>query len=220
MSNTVWFQFSGSVSEADTSEQPLTSEDVQPLASNQNLELSLEDLPDREISLTQPSSPQSRHRLVRPMEDITYEPSAQRRRLDVSPNFGRQGLGPRDPGASLYPPLRTRVPDRPEPSTANREQVRYIGDLLRNQARVLGQFLWVGKTEPDGPIRYFEATYEGPNDDQYWGNFNPPIPPQEGTTTWGHHRWLLGHPRELSEADLAAQVGDMTHRTLRFLHLP
>ena len=51
--------------------------------------------------------------------------------------------------------------------------MRYVGDLLRNQARVLGQFLWVGKTEPDGPIRYFEATYESPNDDQYCGNFNP-----------------------------------------------
>jgi hypothetical protein len=219
MSNTVWFRSSGSVDEAGISEQPVTSESVQPLASDQSLELSLADLPDREMSLTQPPSPQSRWREPSQV-DLLQQPPSQRRRLNTPPNFGQRGRGPLSPHPPLFPPLPTRVADRPEPSAATRNEVLYVGNLLPGQARVLGQFLWVGRTELDGPIRYFEATYEGPNDDQYWGAFEPPIPPQEGARHWGHHRWLLGHPRELSEADLAAQVGDMTHRTLRFLHLP
>ena len=227
MSNTIWFRSSGSDNPAgeelslcpslrERGTQP-TAELIVPAVEQH---VHLVHSPEPIISLTQPSSPPSRRRVLQPLVDITYEPPAQRRRLDVPPNLGHQGSGPHRPGARLYPPLPTRVPNRPEPSAANRGEIRYIGDLLPNQARVLGQFLWVGRTEPNGPIRYFEATYEGPNDDQYWGNFNPPIPPQEGITSWGHHRWLLGRPRELTEDQLPAQVGDITHRTLRFLHLP
>ena len=69
--------------------------------------------------------------------------------------------------------------------------MRFIGDLLHGQARVLGQFLWVGRTQEGGPICYFEATYEGPNDDHYWGLIARPIPPREGVINWGYNRWIL-----------------------------
>lgn len=57
--------------------------------------------------------------------------------------------------------------ERPNPLAENRGQVQFVGDLLSSQARVLGQFLWVGRTEVGRPLRYFEATYEGANIDQY-----------------------------------------------------
>lgn len=195
------------------------SNDIDPNARPESSELSLSDLPDIPLSLSQPSS-RPRDELVELREYDGLQPLARRRRMEGAHNFGRPGLAPLSPGPALYAPLSTRVPDRPEPSAANREEVRFIGDLLPGQARVLGQFLWVGRTEEGGPIRYFEATYEGPNDDHYWGLMARPVPPQEGAVNWGHNRWLLGHPKELSEDQLAAHVGDMTHRSLRFLHTP
>lgn len=175
--------------------------------------------PNLPLPLSQ-SSPRPREEFVELRAGDVFQPPPQRPRIGDTPNFGRPGSAPLNPGPPIYPPLSTRVSNRPNPSATNRGQVRFIGDLLHGQARVLGQFLWVGRTEVDGPIRYFEATYEGANDDQYWGLIGHPIPPREGAFNWGHNRWLLGHPRELSEDQLAAHVGDMTHRSLRFLHLP
>ena len=224
MSNTIWFLPSGSPPSEDINDQP-TSETLPSLPLDTNHppvehELSFADLPDSDIPLTQPTSPQSRLEFVSSVAHDDLEPPAQRRRFVEPPNFGRPGTSPRNPGAPIYPPLATRVPPRPDPTPSNRSEVRFIGDLLHGQARVLGQFLWVGRTEEGGPIRYFEATYEGPNDDHYWGLIAQPIPPREGAVNWGHNRWLLGHPKELTEDQLAAHMGDMTHRTLRFLNLP
>lgn len=224
MSNTIWFLRSGSPPPRDIDDQPSTEANPS-LPRDTSLvppevELSFSDLPDSDAPLTQPSSPQNEHAFGESIDLTILEPPTQRRRLVGSPNFGHPGTGSRNPGAPLYPPLATRVPSRPEPTPFNQSEVRFIGDLLPGQARVLGQFLWVGRTEEGGPIRYFEATYEGPNDDQYWGLMARPIPPREGAVNWGHNRWLLGHPKELTEDQLAAHVGDMTHRSLRFLHLP
>lgn len=207
MSNNVWFLPDSCSNEVDPNVRPEDSE------------LSLSDLPNTPLPLSQLSS-RPTEEFIESRDHGIVQPLTRRPRLEGSPNFGRPGSASLNPGPPIYPPLSTRVPDRPEPSAANRGTVRFIGDLLPGQARVLGQFLWVGRTEEGGPIRYFEATYEGPNDDHYWGLIARPIPPREGAVNWGHNRWLLGHPKELSEDQLAAHVGDMTHRTLRFLHLP
>lgn len=284
MSNNIWFLPTESQPQIDVNDQtPSESIPSSRVESDQaplEPELSLADLPDPDISLSQPASPQSRHRSVQSIVQDVLEPPTRRprymeppslERLGVgltsprpplyppsttsnpplpssqasyhsreefvqslvhnvlqppvqrprnTPHFGCPGTSPLNPGPPIYPPLPTRVPNRSEPSAANRGQVRFIGDLLPGQARVLGQFLWVGKTEDEGPVRYFEATYEGPNDDQYWGLIARPVPPREGAVNWGHNRWLLGHPKELTEDQLAAHIGDMTHRSLRFLHLP
>jgi hypothetical protein len=186
MSNNIWFRTGASLDEIDPNARPESSE------------LSLSDLPDVPLSLSQPSS-RPRNEFVESRGQDVFQPPAQRPRIEGSPNFGRPGSAPLNPGPPIFPPLSTRVPDRPEPSAANRGEVRFIGDLLPGQARVLGQFLWVGGTEEGGPLRYFEATYEGPNDDHYWGLIACPLPPREGAVNWGHNRWLLGHPKELSE---------------------
>lgn len=224
MSNNIWFLPSTSQPPVDVNNQSSGGTASSSSMGNDHPlvepELSLADLPDSDVSLSQPSSPQSRHRYTQPLVHDILEPPTQRRRLTEPMNFGRPGTSPRHPGPPLYPPFPSRVPLRPDPTPSNRNEVGFIGDLLYGQARVLGQFLWVGRTEEGGPVRYFEATYEGPNDDHYWGLVARPIPPQEGVSNWGHNRWLLGHPKELTEDQLAAHVGDMTQRTLRFLHLP
>lgn len=204
MSNTIWFRHTN----VDVEAQPEDPGHPSAVAS------------DPPLPLSQPSSSRSREQVAQDIVQDVLPPRAQRPRLSSVLVFAQPGTGPHYPGPPLFPPLPTRVSQRPIPSTEDRSQVPFIGDLLRDQANVLAQFLWVGRTEEGGPIRYFEATYEGANDDQYWGMIARPIPPMEGVPTWGHNRWLLGHPRELHADQLPAHIGDMTHRTLRFLHLP
>lgn len=70
---------------------------------------------------------------------------------------------------------------KPTPIAKNRGQVQYIGDFMTGQTIVLGQFLWVEKTDESRLIWLFEAIYKGSNNDHYWDLCAHPIPPQEGT---------------------------------------
>ena len=127
------------------------------------------------------------------------------------------GCDPGHPSLPIYPPMPTRVPDRPEPSVEN-PNLPWFGDLIHGQSHVLHQILWRGRIADDGPVYLFELTFEGDNFDGIWGPNTYACHPIHGGV--GFHRWIYGQLRELPMNQRGAHVVDMVQRTLRFLDIP
>lgn len=89
---------------------------------------------------------------------------------------------------------------------------RWHGNLQRD-ARALVILLQVGCVEPGTKEVAFEGSFEGLNDDQYFGM----IRPIQGNP--GHHRWLEGPVRPLLKNDRAEYVASVIKRILRFLQM-
>ena len=127
------------------------------------------------------------------------------------------GYDPRHPSLPIYPPMPTRVPDRPGPSAEN-PTLPWFGDLIHGQSHVLHQILWRGRIADDGPVHLFEVTFEGDNFDGICSPNACACHPTYGGV--GFHRWIYGQPRELPMDQRGAHVADMVQRTLRFLEIP
>ena len=121
------------------------------------------------------------------------------------------GCDPRHPSLPIYPPMPTRVPDRPRPSV-NNPNLPWFGDLIHGQSHVLHQILWRGRIADNGPVYLFELTFKGDNFDGIWGPNAYACHPIHGGV--GFHRWIYGQSRELPMDQQGAHLADMVQQTL------
>ena len=164
--------------------------------------------------------------VIPPVVEPGVEPprhEAQRRRALLGADQSLQnpplppGCNPRHPSLPIYPPMTTRVLDRPGPSAEN-PTLPWFGDLIHGQSHVLHQILWRGRIADDGPIHLFEVTFEGDNFDGIWGPNAYACHPAHGGV--GFHRWIYGQPWELPMDQRGVHIADMVQRTLRSLEIP
>ena len=127
------------------------------------------------------------------------------------------GCDPRHPSLPIYPPMPTRVPDRPGPLVDN-PNLPWFGDLIHGQSHVLHQILWRGRITDDGPMYLFKLTFESDNFDGIWRPYAYACHLIYGGV--GFLRWIYGQSRELPMNQRGAHVADMVQRTLRFLDIP
>lgn len=100
----------------------------------------------------------------------------------------------------------SRLPKQP------RMEQRWHGNL-QHGARALVILLQVGCVESGSQEVTFEGSFEGLNDDQYYGCLKPIKGVQ------GHQRWLEGPVNPLAKADRADYVANTVRRILKFLQM-
>jgi hypothetical protein len=133
------------------------------------------------------------HELELSLSQLPNQPSLP---MNLVPLQGR----PREDVGPSRPPKQPRV------------EQRWYGNLQQG-ARALVILIQVGCVEPGSREVTFEGSFEGLNDDQYYGC----IGPVKGRS--GHQRWLEGPVNPLTKADRADYVAATIRRILKFLQM-
>ena len=123
------------------------------------------------------------------------------------------------PTQHLLPLNLTSPRERPQeeagpsrPPKQPRVEQRWYGNLQRD-ARALVILLQVGRVEPGSREVTFEGSFEGLNNNQYYGC----IGPIKGGS--GHQRWLEGPVNPLTKSNRADYVTATIRRILKFLQM-